>query len=255
MILSFRLASEVGLIVALAAVATSSVKAVSYCGETITKNTVLDEDLDCWCCGEGGCWDCDVVVKGPATMDLNGHAVRGLSTTGKGATIMNGTTFGIINVENALIMNIFATDSDGIGLTVWDNCTLLNVTANDNSEGIHIKGNNNRLIHVTAKNNNDGIYIQGNNNSLLDVTANNNHGNGIHIFGDNNSFLHVTANSNAEDGIYLTVGDHNRLDDITATNNAGYGITVDGNDNRLHNVTTKNKKLNIYFTCCRYARG
>jgi hypothetical protein len=74
-------------------------------------------------------YDCAVIVNGPATLDLNGHTVKGLRTAGTGATIKNGITNGEIGVENALIKNIIVT---GDGLMEGDNSTLINVTAKDN---------------------------------------------------------------------------------------------------------------------------
>lgn len=203
MILSFRLAS-LRLILALAAVVMLSVSAVK-CGDTITNDTVLNEDIDCYCnhwdCEESGChdwgYDCPVIVEGPATLDFNGHAVRGLWTTGQGATIKNGITMGEIRAEGALITNLFAIVSgmwpSETGLHLLNNCTLLNVTVNNSYVGIYVEGNNNRLVQVTAKDSQYGVYLRGNNNQMKDSYIARTDYDGIKVHGSENTVISNTV--------------------------------------------------------------
>ena len=123
MILSSRLASFGGLVLALA-VSTSPAMAVK-CGDTITKNTVLTANLPCKVSPA-------LIVEGPATLDLNGYTFsctndeysQGIAIYGKGATIKNGIvsgcTFGINNpggaVDSVLWDPVIPTEAVGIGM-------------------------------------------------------------------------------------------------------------------------------------------
>ena len=161
MILSSRLASFGGLVLALA-VSTSPAMAVK-CGDTITKNTVLTANLPCKVSPA-------LFVKGPATLDLNGHTVscttndgeysEGITISGKGATIKNGIVSGCIN-------GIYTPDAAST-----DGALIKDIIAFDNyPQSIYIRGNNNRLLNVkvtatTARE--DRLALDGDNNQVKD---------------------------------------------------------------------------------------
>ncbi|KAI2492112.1 hypothetical protein MHU86_22448 [Fragilaria crotonensis] len=216
-----RLLASIGLILALDPTQLSA-SAIS-CGATITKDTVLTADLSC---------DCSknflhlLLVKGPATLDLNGRTVKCSDTSvsrsyttaciaigSKGATIKNGIVKGcgygvtdhyVAPAEGARIENIIAKETLSTCFKIrGDNCILRNVIADG-----------------------DGIYVIGNNNKVEGSSLINSFS-GVSILGDNNTVISNTISDVTEDCVSL-LGVGNAFKKNTVRRCGGYGVQVDG---------------------------
>ncbi|KAI2505296.1 hypothetical protein MHU86_9096 [Fragilaria crotonensis] len=216
-----RLLASIGLILALDPTQLSA-SAIS-CGATITKDTVLTADLSC---------DCSknflhlLLVKGPATLDLNGRTVKCSDTSvsrsyttaciaigSKGATIKNGIVKGcgygvtdhhVAPAEGARIENIIAKETLSTCFKLrGDNCILRNVIADG-----------------------DGIYVIGNNNKVEGSSLINSFS-GVSILGDNNTVISNTISDVTEDCVSL-LGVGNAFKKNTVRRCGGYGVQVDG---------------------------
>ena len=195
MILSSRLTSFGGLVLALAVTAATSPVSAVKCGDTITNNIVLTAGLSC----DNRDGSPALIVEGPATLDLNGYTVScsleigdGIRISGKGGTIKNGIVSGCYNglsggdneIQGVIIKDIIATSNGAFGIYVrGNNNRLQNVTAENTAYywvddsgvnhkygyGIDVSGNNNRLLRVIATDNIDfDISVNGNNNQIKD---------------------------------------------------------------------------------------
>jgi parallel beta-helix repeat protein len=109
------------------------------CGDTITEDTVLDEDLDC----RGAGTNPALTVMGPATLDLNGH----LLTCSSGSFIGEG-----VRLEGARARLVDGSvtgcrGNSGIGFAVVlagdGNHTLRDLTLTGNSFGVDVRGTDN----------------------------------------------------------------------------------------------------------------
>ena len=225
--------AAIGLILVLEPTALS-VSALS-CGATITTNTVLKADLSC---------DCSkkpiylLLLKGPATLDLNGKTIRCtvwdpafetacIQMSGKGGTIKNGilrkcdsgiATRGTV-VEGALIQNVIAKETYYEGFSIdGTNNLLRNVTASPDGEygiGIRISGKNNRVSKSKAINAKSiGITLYGNNNTVVSST--------IRDVGGS------CATSSGKDNVF---------DGNTMLRCGGHGVEIEGNSTKITDNT------------------
>ena len=180
MILSSHLASFGGLALALAVTAATSPASDVKCGDTISKNAILTANLPCKVSPA-------LIVKGPATLDLNGHTVsctndeysQGIAINGKGATIKNGIvsgcTYGIQNagaakVGSVLIKDIIAIGNDVNSIDLYGNNNKIHnatvtVTATNYSYGITVYGDSNQVKDCYLSR--SGIYLDGRNNAAI----------------------------------------------------------------------------------------
>ena len=225
-----RILISIGLILTME-LTKSSASAIS-CGATITKNTVLTADLIC---------DCSksflhlLLVKGPATLDLNGHTVMCSETSAsisfttaciaiadKGATIKNGVVKGcgsgvtdhyVAPGESALIQNIIAKEALNTCFNLaGDNCVLRNVLADGN--GMYLGGNNNLVEGSYFINSFSGFSIIGNNNTVISNTISDIIEDCVGVFGVGNTFKKNTIRRCG-----------------------GYGVQVDGSNSIIaHNT-------------------
>lgn len=208
---------------------------VTLCGQVIPprETGVLQADLDCpgtphYCldypatacttdsdCGNSGwCVAPAVQVEKRATLDLNGHTLKG----GAGATVLC-TSYCTV-VGPGAIDNDVATPQIGIYLRTRGK--ISDVVIDGGYAGIMAsQGKPRRRIHVTNVTVNDAAFygiFSYHKVVATNVTVNGSGGPGISIsdiIGDN-----VTANGNST-GIWAT---RVRLSNVTAMNNANYGV-------------------------------
>jgi parallel beta-helix repeat protein len=214
------------------------------CGDAVTQDTTLTDDLR-------GCANDGLVVNGDVTLDLNGHSVSGRGggagiriDGGSTATVTNGTIRGFgIGIAKFTTMNLGVVDvkvlSNGTGISAFDAGGALSVTASDisrntsngvllaNTDAVTVDGN-----RITA-NGNWGIQVD--RFAEPTVISNNlitHNGGGISVRDATTRILNNVASHNAGDGIavvdttslffpYLIAGN-------TANKNGGFGITFTG---------------------------
>jgi len=136
--------------------------AVLSCGQTITENTVLDNDLS-------GCTNNGIVIGADnITLDLNGHTVAGTAASGdQGGVVLVGRTG--VAVRNGTVRNfdvgvvIEGGSANTVeGVNAVDNISFSGTT-NRGGDGIAIlSSKNNRIAHNNTVNNGPfsgiGIY-------------------------------------------------------------------------------------------------
>ncbi|MEP6602770.1 MAG: right-handed parallel beta-helix repeat-containing protein [Spartobacteria bacterium] len=140
--------------VGLALSASTSTAAVVTCGQTITQNTVLTNDLS-------GCTNNGIIVGADnITLDLNGHSVSGTAASGDQAGIVLVGRTGV-TVKNGTVRSFDA----GVFINGGSNNTVDSVNAIDNisyengpltrgGDGIFIlSSRNNRILRNTVANN------------------------------------------------------------------------------------------------------
>lgn len=144
-------AAAIGLVAATAAIAPASADSVQ-CGDQISVDTVLTEDLTC---GPG---DGLVIVANGVTLDLGGHTITGPGAYGQGAgagvraaqrtgvTVMHGT---ITGYQTAVVLD----ESWGGHVT--------RLTVHHNDQGIILSGGGGHLVdkNVAADNGRDAIKL------------------------------------------------------------------------------------------------
>lgn len=189
-----------------------SVQAQVTCGQTIGghgETVTLKDDLMCQKDEPG------LTVKGPATLNLNGHTVShlgtlsktGISVTGQGAQIVNGTVTG------------------------WD--TAVYVTTDVTGGGHH------KIVHLKIENNNTGIYVRyANENDVINNFVKDNLSRGIRVRQSYGNELINNYVENSAKGI--------RIDDNSASNtivsntlvaNNVENCDIKGNNNLIvHNI-------------------
>ena len=246
----------------------SSGTAITTCGQMVTTNAFLAQDLSC--AGSG-------VIVGAAniTIDLKGFMLSGdRDSADLGIDDTGG--FDGVKVENGVIRNFgigvlsdgadtFAVSSViasgnlvvGIGLN-GDSSSVTGSTSSENGGGINISGALAKISSSTASGNvNGGILVTGDRAAIKSSTTFGNGGAGIGVGGDSISITASTANGNAfsgiqlgngsdfatiksstasgngDDGIVIPEGSSASISSSTASGNATEGIRVDGDAARL----------------------
>lgn len=196
-----------------AAGAGSALAANVTCGQLITHNTHVSNDLTN-CTGDGL-----VIGASNIKLDLGGHTIDGVNNaTADG--INNKGGFDNVTVRHGTIQQFHI----GVELNGADGNKLDHLKVTENPfDGIRLTGsNNNRIRHVRESSSFDGIFL---------VTS------------DHNRVTHSQANGNGSSGIVLQVGnDFNKVDHNVAHDNGAWGLTSDGshNDTYTHNKLFKN---------------
>jgi parallel beta-helix repeat protein len=141
---------------------TSAGAAVLSCGQTITQNTVLENDLT-------GCTNNGIVIgANNITLDLNGHTVAGTPASGdQGGVVLVGRTGVTVRNGTVRAFDVGVVIEGGSGTTVeavnaFDNISFSGTT-NRGGDGIAIlSSSNNRILRNNTVNNGPfsgiGIY-------------------------------------------------------------------------------------------------
>jgi len=200
---------------------------ITSCGQTVTTNAVLGQDL--FCNGDG-----IVVGADRITINLNGHGVFGDGDPGDRGV----NAFGCCNnvtVENGVIRDFDV----GIDADLDDHFSIKNVVASGNSIGIEaIQGVSDSIQSSTASGNKVGIQIGfAEQSSVTSSTASGNRDYGVSEGGVGNKIKSVTAAGNGIGGL-LVGGSGTSVTSSTANGNGFDGIDVPGDSVTLKGNTT-----------------
>jgi hypothetical protein len=190
---------------------------ISTCGQTVTTNAVLTQDLVC---------TGDAIVVGAAgiTINLKGYTVRG---DGEDFGVRNDAGHSQLTVVNGVVRGFFfGIFSNGAG-TVVSNV----VAAGNRAVGIEVHGEAATIRSSSAYGNrSQGILVAGPGASITHSTASGNTfgpggGGGITVQGDSAAIGSSTASGNGDRGI-LVVGVAASVVSSSASGNGGHGIHV-----------------------------
>ena len=226
----------------------SSSITVTACGQTVTTNAVLGQDLACPS-SDG----VDVGAPG-ITIDLKGHVLSGgggnfgVDDSGgyDSVKIENGVVRGfeygvraLIGVDKLSVSNVVASGNSLSGIVVLgDFASVKSTTASGNGEiGVLVEGASAKIQSaVTAGNASGGIEVIGGSAQVQSSTASGNGNDGISVDGASAKVQSSSASGNENDGIHV-VGNAaritgNRVDANGfpggASDNTGLGIEVGG---------------------------
>jgi putative surface-exposed virulence protein len=196
----------------------SSSLPITTCGQTVTTNAVLTQDLTC--AGQIGIY----VGASGITIDLQGHTLSG-DQINDGIRV-NG--WDRVTIKNGVVRN-FAPGVSAFNSA--DNLTISNLVLSGNtSHGASIEGDSASIKSTTASGNGQsGIYVNGDNSaSITSVNAVGNGAYGVRVHADEDTIVKSSsAAGNALNGFYLE-GDSTSVSSSTASGNAGHGLVVVG---------------------------
>ena len=220
----------------------SSSTPITSCGQIVTTNAVLTQDLTCP--GSSG------VIAGAAgiTIDLKGFALTG-DRSPNHYGVLDGSYNGV-KVENGVVRDFYdgIDASSGVNAVTVSNvvvsgsvlagificcasasASISSTTASGNGgDGIVIGGLLARIQSTNASGNaGQGINVGGSFASIRSATASGNGANGIYVTGNDASIASSTASGNTNSGV-VVVGDSAQIKSAAASGNAGIGIAVQG---------------------------
>jgi hypothetical protein len=234
------LAAVIVVLAAPAAVDGSSGTAITTCGQTLTTNGFLVDDLTC--AGDG------VIVGAPKiTIDLRGFTLRGdgdPSDTG-----IDDSGFDGVKVENGVVRNF----GFGVGIAA-DGTSLSGIVASANvSDGIIVTavGGSASVTSSTASGNGgNGIDIHATSASIASSSAYGNAIQGIIVQGTptlmKSSIKSSSAAGNADNGFYVS-GDATSISSATAIGNGVSGIEVYGTKASIKSSTASGNQTRGIF--------
>jgi hypothetical protein len=213
----------------------SSTTPITTCGQIVTTDAVLTQNLACT--GDG-----IVVGASGITIDLKGFVVQG--DQGSGDYGIDDLTFGADNVtvKNGVLRNF----SSGIYAAIADDFTVSNVISTGNAvDGIHVEGTSASIMSSTASGNEfTGVKVVGEAASIKSSSTVGNGSRGIWVNGDGATVKSSRAIANW-DGIEL---DSNAasISSSTVAGNGEAGLYVGGNAASVKsNVVVGNAFLGI----------
>lgn len=251
--------------------ARTSAMQITSCGQTVTTDAVLAQDLVC--AGDG-----IVVGASEITIGLKGFVLRGDGGAGDfgidnsagfdEVTILNGVlrnfengVAGFNDADSMTISNVVASGNTAAGFTVDGDGAFIEfaTAAGNGSHGIevdgdrafvedsHAEGNGSQGIDITgeqaqitsstaAGNAGGGISVAGGEAFVTTSTAAGNGSDGISVQGEKAKLKTSTGSGNGEDGIAV-VGGLASIQSSTATGNDSYGMSVDGNKAKVKTST------------------
>ena len=201
--------------------------AIASCGQTVTTNAVVIQDLTC--SGPG-----IVVGASGITIDLKGFTLRGdRDPTDYGIDDSGG--YDQVAVKNGTVRNF------GVGVIGLNGSGGLKVTgvvaAGNSIGGIAALGDSASIASSTvAGNASYGVDILGDGASVVSTTSAGNTADGIIVAGDGTSIKSSTVAGNGDRGI-VVAGDAATIKSSRASGNGGVGIVLDGDgafDQRQH---------------------
>jgi Right handed beta helix region len=177
---------------------------ISSCGQIVTTNAVVTQDLVC--SGTG------IVVGASAiTIDLKGFTLRGDFTTLHYGIDDNG--YDQVTVKNGVVRNF------DWGMYAYNNADKMSVSN-----------------LVASGNAHDGVYISGSSAKIQSLTATGNALHGIRVAGVSATVQSTTAVENGYSGIRLT-GDFATVKSSTASANSVYGMVIEGVSAKIQSST------------------
>ena len=201
---------------------------INSCGQTVTINAVLTQDLVC--AGSSGV----IVGASGITIDLKGFTLRGDGSGSHYGIDTQMLGFDALTVKNGAIVNF----NDGINARGGsDNVSVSDVLVSGNNTGIWIEGDFAKIQSVRAFGNYGGVAVTGDTASIKSVNASGNGIWGVLLQGDSVSVKSVTASGNGNEGVYV-FGDFAKIQSVTASGNDYHGIRIAGNAALLKANTT-----------------
>jgi parallel beta-helix repeat protein len=186
------------------------------CGDTITQDTTLNNDLI-------NCPVNGLQIGAPdITLDLDGHTIDGEAATAA-VGIDNTAGHDRVTIKNGIIREF----ADGIRLNNADRNRLkkLEVSYNANSGIVLDQSTNNKINeNSTSDNDQDGIAFTNSNHNIIEEN---------------------TTSDNNNDGILLNNSDDNRIEDNSVFDNENFGIAVESGSDR--NQIANNEASNNGF--------
>ena len=167
------------------------------CGDTITSDATLTEDLDCTDSGQNAL----TIGANGITLDCNGYTIYG-------NTRINGIYAS--NIRDATIKNCEIMDFDtGVDILVSNNLTIQNNTVTSNmGSGIYINGDTGTSDHTII-----GNTVTNNAQDCIRCA-------GIVLYYEDNCLIQGnTISDNGNAGIYITNGNDNTVKENTIENN------------------------------------
>ena len=218
----------------------SSSTPITSCGQIVTTNAVLTQDLTCP--GSSG------VIVGAAgiTIDLKGFTLTGDRSASHYGVL--DSSYSHVRVENGTVRNFYdGIDAGSSTVTVSNvvvsgsvlagificcastSSSISSTTASGNGgDGIIIGGASAKIQSTNASGNaGQGINVGGPLASIKSANASGNGANGIFVTGNGASIASSAATGNANSGV-VVVGDSARIKSATASGNAGIGVAVQG---------------------------
>jgi len=196
----------------------SSGTAISSCGQTVTTNAFLTQDLSCT--GDG-------VIVGAAKIriDLRGFTLRGDGGAPDSGIADNG--FDSVKVENGVVRNF----GFGVAIDGADKANVTNVVVSGANIGIYVNGDSASIKSSTASGSGlIGIQVLGASASIVSSTASGNLVNGFDVEGASASIKSSTASGNGDDGFFIHgASDGASVASSTAVANGVSGFEVYGN--------------------------
>jgi Right handed beta helix region len=198
---------------------------ITSCGQTVTTNAVLTQDLTCPATGM-------YVGASGITIDLNGHVLKGTNHFEWGISDLVG--FDDVTIKNGVVRNF----NSGLRAENFaDGLTVSNVVASGNNVGIYVIGASANIASSTAAGNvQSGIYVDGDSASIKSSVTAGNHGDGITMLGASLSIKSSSAVGNGNDGVYLAGGSAS-VASTTASANGSVGLYISGDSASIKSTT------------------
>jgi hypothetical protein len=227
----------------------SSVTPITSCGQIVTTNAVLTQDLTCP--GTSG------VIAGASgiTIDLRGFTLTGdrspnhygvLDASYNGVRIKNGVVRNFDDGVDALssavtVSNVVASGNVLAGIFICCATTSSSISesiaSGNGGDGISVGGTSARIQSSNASGNGgNGIVVGGPAASIRSATASGNGANGIYVTGNAASIASSTASGNTFSGV-VVIGDSAGIKSTTGSGNAGIGIAVQGDSTSITSST------------------
>jgi len=205
------------------------------CGDTITKNTILKQDI--LKCEKEGLY----IGSDNIELNCNNHTI-----SGKKGNKASGIVFGGDAVPNAGFRSITLKNCNIHGFKIGinqaniaaTNNTISNNLISGSSNGIYLMGTYNTISNNLIYNNNDGIAIRKLNNSLLYNNQFLNNSEGLDILWSyHNNFYNNQFNENDID-IEIIFSENNTFSNNKFTKNSLSGLSIFSSYNNVINNNT-----------------
>ena len=198
-----------------------SVTLITTCGQTVTTNAVLTQDLSCP--------SSDGIEVGASgiTIDLKGHVLTG---GGGNMGVYDSAGYDGVKVQNGVLRGF----ENGLrAINGADRLSVSNLVMSGNSiYGAFTTGDSVSIKSSNASANFYGIEVIGSSARIQSSTGNGNAVHGIAVFGASAVVQSSSVAGNGEDGIYVS-GPSARIQSSTASGNEMGGIYVNGDAPRI----------------------
>ena len=211
------------------------------CGQSISQDTKVGNDLNN-CPGDGL-----VVVSDGVVLNLNGHTIDG-NNSGGGDGIVIGAGVDNVTVKNGKIRQfddgVFLSENSGNRLS---GLTLIKNGKSTNGDGLDsFLSDDMRLQDIRAlENGDDGVTVSGVGAVLKNVSGDRNGEDGIETFGSNARIEDSRAVDNGDEGLFATTPNNFVSDFLARGNKDGGGIRLGASNILIRGVALDNAEQGI----------